>query len=349
LTGKRGRLTLTPCVWEEERGDPTGAPPPTHKGAIYVNRWLTLRRGSPLTPKIVDHNRRHLLGVALIVDNKEARLMAIFFARAKIISRSNGQNAVACAAYRSWKKLIDRTEERVHDYRKKSGILAQGIAVPAGAPDWMKDREALWSAVEQQEKRKDAQLAREFILAVPDGLGDKRDELTREVVRSLTDKGMVVDWSLHEPSKEGDDRNFHWHLMATMRHIIPEGFGAKAREWNTAEYLDAIKQEICQIFNRELLALGLEAIDWRSYEIQGIERAPQEHEGPEKTAIKRKEARELARLERQIKAKEKERQAYEPSGESGRTGNEADGAKRRIGRTAETDRGEESGTRGGTR
>lgn len=272
--------------------------------------------------------------------------MAIFFARAKIISRGGGQNALACAAYRSGEKLYDKTEEKEHDYSRKSGILDQGIATPEGAPDWMKEREKLWTAVEEQEKRKDSQLAREFIVAVPDGLGDKTKELTAELVKQFTDRGMVVDYALHEPSREGDDRNQHWHLMATMRPIEGNEFGAKARDWNKPEYLDKIKADMCQTFNRELQAKGMEPVDWRSYEAQGItDRAPQEHQGVEKTAITRREARELARLEKQIKAKEKEIAAYDGIGKNGRDRDDAGRDERGTGRTPENDRGEKDRTR----
>jgi hypothetical protein len=271
--------------------------------------------------------------------------MAIFFARAKIISRGGGQNALACAAYRSGEKLYDKTEEKEHDYSRKSGILDSGIATPEGAPDWMKEREKLWTAVEEQEKRKDSQLSREFIVAVPDGLGDKTKELTAELVKQFTDRGMVVDYALHEPSREGDDRNQHWHLMTTMRPIEGNEFGAKARDWNKPEYLDQIKADMCQTFNRELQAKGLEPVDWRSYEAQGItDRAPQEHQGVEKTAITRREARELARLEKQIKAKEKEIAAYDGIGKDGRDRDSTGRDERGISRTAESDRGKENGT-----
>jgi hypothetical protein len=273
--------------------------------------------------------------------------MAIFFARAKIISRSNGQNALACAAYRSGEKLYDRTEEKEHDYSRKSGILDQGIATPEGAPEWMKDREKLWTAVEEQEKRKDSQLAREFIVAVPDGLGDKTKELTAELVKQLTDRGMVVDYALHEPNKEGDARNKHWHFETTIRPIDGDGFGKKSQDWlNRGKELDQIKDGFCQTFNRELLAKGLEPVDWRSYKEQGItDRAPQEHQGVEKTAMTRREARELARLEKQIKAKEKEIAAYDGIGKDGRNRDEAGRDERGTSRTPENDRGEKDRTR----
>lgn len=270
--------------------------------------------------------------------------MAIFFARAKIISRGNGQNAVASAAYRSGERLYDRTEEKTHDYSRKSGILESGIATPEGAPEWMKDRERLWTEIEAQETRKDSQLSREFIIAVPDGIRDNAKALTAELVGHLTARGMVVDWSLHQPSREGDDRNYHWHLMTTMRNLESDGFGLKRRDWNRPEYLDQIKAEFCQTFNRELALKGLEPVDWRSYEAQGItDRVAQEHQGPEKTAIARKEARELARLERQIKAKEKELKAYDGIGTDRRTGNELVGDERGTSRASENGRRKEIG------
>jgi len=272
--------------------------------------------------------------------------MAIFFARAKIISRSSGQNALACAAYRSGEKLYDKTEEKEHDYSRKSGILDSGIAIPEGAPDWMKEREKLWTAVEEKENRKDAQLSREFIVAVPEGLGDKTKELTAELVKQLTDRGMVVDYALHEPNREGDDRNYHWHLMTTLRPIEGEEFGKKSQDWlNRGKELDQIKDGFCQSFNRELLAKGMETVDWRSYKEQGItDRPPQEHQGVKKTALARKEARELARLERQIKAKQKEIEAYDGIRANGRDGNDTSRDERSTGRIAENDRSEKGRT-----
>lgn len=272
--------------------------------------------------------------------------MAIFFAKAKIISRSSGQNALACAAYRSGEKLFDKTEEKEHDYSRKKGILDSGIATPDGSPEWMKDREKLWTAVEQKENRKDAQLSREFIVAVPDGIGEKTKELTAELVKQLTDRGMVVDYSLHEPSREGDNRNYHWHLLTTMRPIEGETFGKKSQDWlNRGKELDQIKDGFCKSFNRELLEKGLEPVDWRSYKEQGItDRAPQEHQGVEKTAIARKEARELARLERQIKAKEKEIEAYDSIGENRRSGNEPSRDERGTSGITKDERGKEIGT-----
>lgn len=223
--------------------------------------------------------------------------MAIPFTRAKIISRAAGQSVVACAAYRAGEKLKDRTAEKTFDYRKKKGLIDEGITVPKDAPEWMKDRGELWNRIEEQENRKDAQLAREFIVAVPHELGTDGYMAIREIARGLAARGMVVDWTIHQPSKEGDQRNIHAHLITTMREIKNEGFGNKRREWNERKYLDGIKADIAESFNKRLRSMGLAEIDPRSYEQQGIkERKPGKHLGVEKTAIRRKEEREFQRM-----------------------------------------------------
>jgi hypothetical protein len=219
--------------------------------------------------------------------------MSIFFARAKIISRRAGQSAVACAAYRSGEKIRDRIGETTHDYRQKRGIMDADITAPEGAPEWVRDRGELWNRVEEAENRKDAQLAREFVVAVPHELTPEERVLTvREIARKLAKRGMVVDWSIHNPGRHGDERNVHAHLLTTMRKLEPDGFGKKVREWNDRGVMKDIKAEISEVFNRRLREHGFPEIDPRSYEEQGItDREPQKHLGPEKAAARRRDSR----------------------------------------------------------
>ena len=93
--------------------------------------------------------------------------MAIFRFEMKLVRRAAGRSIVAAAAYRSGSKLIDqRTGESV-DYTRRQGVIHTEILAPQGAPRWALDRARLWNAVEAGERRKDAQLAREAILALP--------------------------------------------------------------------------------------------------------------------------------------------------------------------------------------
>src|SRR5580658_8102523 len=94
--------------------------------------------------------------------------MAIYRLEAKIVSRGRGHSAVAAAAYRTASKIRDERAGTVHDYSSRTkGVVDSVILRPENSPDWTARTDTLWNAVEQSEKRKDAQLSREFILAVP--------------------------------------------------------------------------------------------------------------------------------------------------------------------------------------
>ena len=86
--------------------------------------------------------------------------MAIYHMSIKIHSRSKGQSAVACAAYRSGEKLKDEETGRICDYRKKQGVVYSEILLCEHAPPEFSNREILWNSVMRCEKNSDAQFAR---------------------------------------------------------------------------------------------------------------------------------------------------------------------------------------------
>jgi len=114
---------------------------------------------------------------------------------------------------------------------------------PSPAPDWVMDRATLWNTVEATEKRKDAQLAREVQVAIPEELPkDVREELVWDFCQAnFVDMGMIVDVAIHGPTKE-NPRNWHWHGMLTMRTISPDGFGLKERSWNENQHVERWKR-----------------------------------------------------------------------------------------------------------
>ena len=65
-------------------------------------------------------------------------------------------------------------------------------------------------------------------------------------------KGMIADVNIHAPGAKGDDRNYHAHILLTMRRIGPEGFGPKVREWNSREQLENWRAAWERIQNRYL-------------------------------------------------------------------------------------------------
>ena len=88
-------------------------------------------------------------------------------ATVSIIQRSKGRSAVAAAAYRSGTKLTNEWDGLTHDYTRKTGVVHSEIMLPAHAPPGFADRSTLWHSVEQIEKARDSQLAREVEAALP--------------------------------------------------------------------------------------------------------------------------------------------------------------------------------------
>jgi Ti-type conjugative transfer relaxase TraA len=203
--------------------------------------------------------------------------MAIYHFTAKVISRSKGRSAVAAAAYRSASQLHDYRQDVTFDYAAKPDVIHSEILAPQEAPEWVRDRELLWNAVEAGEKRRDSQVAREVEFALPSEL--KQSEaitLAQEFVeREFVARGMVADLNVH-----WDKGNPHAHVMLTMRELTPDGFGLKATEWNRRELLAEWREHWGDLANQHLLRAGLDIrIDHRSYREQGIELEPTSHLG----------------------------------------------------------------------
>ena len=84
-----------------------------------------------------------------------------------MISRGKSKSAVASAAYISCEKIKNEWDGEVHDYHNKKGLLHSQIYLPENIPKEFQDRSFLWNSVELNEKASNAQLARNFIIALP--------------------------------------------------------------------------------------------------------------------------------------------------------------------------------------
>lgn len=148
--------------------------------------------------------------------------MAIYHCSIKIISRSKGRSAVACAAYRSGTKLTDLATGKVFDYSNKPGVAFSEVLLPENAPAvFAVDRNILWDAVERKETHSAAQLAREVEVALPCEFTrqEQIDTVREYVMKNFVREGMCADWALHDKG----DGNPHAHIMLTMRAIKPNG------------------------------------------------------------------------------------------------------------------------------
>lgn len=213
---------------------------------------------------------------------------------AKVVGKgSKGRTACGSAAYRSCDRIVDNNG-RIHNYQRKGGYVTGGIELPEGASEELQSRQTLWSRHEEKDIRKDAELFREITVALPNELDyEASASVIRQLAKPLTDRGMCVQWDIHDTTKEGQ-RNLHAHLMVTMRTLQPDGtFGNKNRSWNRynggLNVADLLRPEAARLMNEELAKIGsLTRVEHESYVARGIDKLPQKHMGVASTAMERR-------------------------------------------------------------
>ena len=222
--------------------------------------------------------------------------MAIYHCSIKPISRGAGQSIVAAAAYRHGCRMEDKRTGEVHDYSRKRGVTVSAAFFPSDVDcSWATKSEILWNTAELAEKRKDARLGREIVLALPSELSPtERKALAAEMAQHVADRyGVAVDAAIHAPNRQGDDRNFHVHMLVSARRITSKGFGEKARELDDRERgpaeVEHIRAEWARLANRALEQAGQHVqIDHRSFRRQEVKRMPSRHLGASATALERR-------------------------------------------------------------
>ena len=231
--------------------------------------------------------------------------MAIYHCTTKTVNRSSGRTAVASMAYRAGEKLKDERTGLTHDFTRKEGVAYTEIISNL---DTQIDRAELWNLAEKMENRKDARTAREWVIALPDELDEEqRKELAKNFAKSLVDRyGVVADLAIHAPSKGGDDKNHHAHILLTTRkaELDPENklvltqkaeielSNTKRKSLGMGTSQEEIKQIRATWANLANYALDKagykEKIDHRSYAEQGNGLQATIHEGSKVTQLRRK-------------------------------------------------------------
>ena len=230
--------------------------------------------------------------------------MAIYHCSTKTVNRSSGRTAVASMAYRAGEKLKDERTGLTHDFTRKDGVAHTEIVSNL---DIKIDRSQLWNLAEKSEHRKDARTAREWVIALPDELdADQRKDLAKAFATALVDRyGVIADLAIHEPSKGGNDKNHHAHIMLTTRkaELDPENnltlttkaeielSNAKRKTLNmgtTQEDIKQIRATWADLANHALEQAGQQQkIDHRSYADQNNGLQATIHEGTSVTQLRR--------------------------------------------------------------
>lgn len=241
-----------------------------------------------------------------------------FHFQVSVVSRGKGKSAVASAAYISGEKIKNEYDGMTHDYTHKDKILKSEILLPDHVPQAFKERAYLWNQVELGEKAKNARLARQFIIQLPYELSlEENIKLVEDFIKTnLVNEGMLVDYAIHDESKEGN-KNIHCHILATTRPIDDKGqWLAKSKKeyildekgekvlgkngkpktrkvdlvnWNDIENMEKWRGSFSDLCNHYLKENGIEKqVDHRSYERQGLDILPTIHLGNVCSALERK-------------------------------------------------------------
>jgi hypothetical protein len=192
--------------------------------------------------------------------------MGIFFLAVQTIRRAAGRSATAAAAYRSAERIRDARTGETFDFRRRQGVVDTGLI------GWNGSRSSLWNAAELAERKRNAVVARELVVALPHELSPtERRRITAEFAGWLCLRhSTAADWALHEPPKGGDARAHHAHLMITVRRVDMVGaFGEKTRERDVRQFgrghLEAWREKWAELCSEALRQRGLPVIDHRSH------------------------------------------------------------------------------------
>jgi ATP-dependent exoDNAse (exonuclease V) alpha subunit len=221
--------------------------------------------------------------------------VAVYFLNLKTFGRANGSSAACAAAYRAGERIRDERTGKTYDHSDRQDVMHKEIVLPSKFADddmtWARDRANLWNAAERAEARKNARVAREYLVALPVELSpQQRLGLVRGFSQELSDRyGFAVDFAIHAPRDfpGSDPRNFHAHLLTTTREVMYSGLGAKT----TLDMNDAARSKIglkpaihellhvrerwAAVTNEAMQEAHIAArIDHRSLHAQGIDREP---------------------------------------------------------------------------
>lgn len=231
--------------------------------------------------------------------------------RAKAPSKRPGAvvigTAGAAVAYRFGVTIVDPRTGVRYDHSDRADIAATGIVAPRETP-LTASPQALVSAIESAELRRDSHLLRDITAAVPselvDALGSQAAIDLMSLYATVVSRryNTAVGWAVHDPTKaEGDDRNWHGHLILPTRRLDGNGqLGQKlrdlARYTTSGREIAWIKNTWADIANEALVEAGLEV---RVHVGRRLDQAPVPTvkpgvAGEERRAAKRRRRKALA-------------------------------------------------------
>lgn len=170
--------------------------------------------------------------------------VAIGFAHCEIIHAAAGSSVAGLSAYITRDSRQDLTTGEAFSFgHKNADLIDTGVILPDGAAARLEDAGSLWgtamaaeTTLDRQTKeirfKKGAQVAKHIVLALPKECTDaERRDLTTGFVRDeFVRHGVAAEWAIHAP--DGENGNWHAHVLVSTRRLEGERFGKKCQEIN---------------------------------------------------------------------------------------------------------------------
>jgi len=133
-------------------------------------------------------------------------------------------NIMAKAGYRAGCKL--EYDNKVFDYTHKKEVVYSEIMLCENAPKEYKDRQTLWTSVEDREQPNNRR-AKDIEISLPNELTlEQCKTILKDFIKTnITDKGAIADFSIH-----WKENNHHCHILMTTRPIDKNGQWSKYKE-----------------------------------------------------------------------------------------------------------------------
>lgn len=224
--------------------------------------------------------------------------MASYHCQIQAINRKD-RSMVAVSAYINAKSYTDDRTGMTFDYSKKNGVLySYAYAIDENNKRVKLDNQELWNKAEHAEKRKDARVGREYIIAIPYELMQKgKRKQGLECVLEYCDRiakryNVAIEFAIHD--QDDNNKNFHAHILTTTRKasfangelVLTEKSylelsDKKLRQLGKKtgkEQITSLRKLNADVSNKHLAKNGFdERVDHRTLDAQGIDRLPKLH------------------------------------------------------------------------
>lgn len=224
--------------------------------------------------------------------------MASYHCQIQAINRKE-RSMIAVSAYINAKSYTDDRTGMTFDYSNKSGVLySYAYAIDENNKRVKVDNLELWNKAEQAEKRKDARVGREYIIAIPHELMQKgKRKQGLDCVLEYCDRiakryNVAIEFAIHD--QDNGNKNFHAHILTTTRKasfangelVLTEKSylelsDKKLRQLGKKtgkEQITSLRKLNADVSNKHLAKNGFdERVDHRTLDAQGIDRLPKLH------------------------------------------------------------------------